>query len=686
MKEDTGTGGHKTALPEFCRAMVDASPMPMTFLSGNEHIIRYANEAFCQLIGAPGAGLVNRLFSEAVPESDACLALLDRVHRSGKAETHTGQDGDASHRFYWSYAMWPVLSAVGARVGTMVEVIETTRFHKQTIAVNEALVIGSVRQHELAEAADRMNAQLHQEIIQRARAEEELKISERQFRGLIEAIPQIVWTALPDGTLDFANSKWFECFGVDLDTFNRSGWSMLLHPDDMERTLEAWAKGLGTLSPFQFEHRFRTAGSDAWRWYFTRAIPILAEPDGVTKWFGTSTDIDDRKRSELAGFAEQKLESLGVLAGGIAHDFNNLLCVILGGASLLKSAVPKSHSLHQTIGDTASAGERAAHLTRQMLAYAGKGRFLVQPTDMNEVVQSTCQLCRASLPGSVRLTVQTRPGLPLVQADAGQMQQVVMNLVQNAAESIDAGGGGSVIVKTALADLTEQAILNSDLLTGTLSAGSYVAVEVTDDGSGMDHATRARILDPFFTTKFTGRGLGLSAVGGILRGQGGALELRTAAGRGSTFRAYLPAAPVAMQPPAVSVEARPARGERTILVVDDEEMVRRIARRSLENGGFTVLLASGGIEALAILQSEIASSISLIILDLSMPEMSGRQLMEAIRHLGIDIPILICSGYSEAEVSREFFGLEISGFVPKPFTIKQLENRVHGALNPGRPQ
>lgn len=395
--DENGRQGPGLEMPDFCRAMVDASPMPMVFVGGNSHVIRYVNPAFCHLTGEPKGKLIGDSFSHAVPESNECLSLLDRVYRTGQAETHIGQEHSPFHRFYWSYIMWPVVSADSRRVGIMIQVTETTPFHKQATAMNQALMIGSVRQHELTETAETLNAQLQAEIIQRKLAEEELesqqreiRASELRYRGLIEAIPQIVWTATLQGTLDFANSKWFEYLGLDLDTFNQAGWPVLLHPDDEDRSLEAWANGLKSESAFQIEHRLRNISSGGFRWYLSRAVPISIEGGEVVKWFGTSTDIEDQKSAEMAVFNKQKLESLGLLAGGIAHDFNNLLVGILGGASLAADALPVSHSVQEHLGDIIHASERAAHLTRQMLAYAGKGRLFIEQVDISELVRSTC--------------------------------------------------------------------------------------------------------------------------------------------------------------------------------------------------------------------------------------------------------------------------------------------------------
>jgi PAS domain S-box-containing protein len=662
---------------DYCRATVDASPVPMAFVAGSGHIIRYANQAFCLLTGQSKQKLIGDSFDNAVPQSDHLLSLLDRVYQIGNAETHVGQEDSASHRFYWSYILWPVFTAANLRVGIMIQVTETTSFHRQATAMNEELVIRSVRQHELTQVAETLNAQLQAEIVQR-------KASELQYRGLIEAIPQIVWTATPHGTLDFANPKWFEALGIDLITFNQAGWSALLHPDDREQFLQTWSAGLQSGSAFQIEHRLRDVSDSSFRWYLSRAAPICAESGSVVKWFGTSTDIEDQKRAEVALFAKQKLESLGILAGGIAHDFNNLLVPILSGASYAVGILPSTHPLQEIIRGIVSAAESAAQLTRQMLAYAGKGQFLIEQIDINELVRRTCDLVKGSIPKSVKLTVETGQDLPPVEADSSQMQQVVMNIVLNAAESIDESTCGYVTVKTELLDLTTSAIEKFDLIGGNLKPGVHILLEIQDSGCGMDPATKAKVFDPFFTTKFTGRGLGLSAVEGILRTQNGALEIRTGVGRGSTFRIYLPASSRPHHDhknPSLPIPLE-ISSALTVLVVDDELMVRQIAKLSLENGGFKVLLADSGGQAMRLVLDKGEAPISLVVLDLSMPGMSGKQVMQQMRASGVKVPILICSGYSEEEVHREFSGLDIAGVLPKPFTSRQLADRVRSMLYP----
>ncbi len=382
-------------------------------------------------------------------------------------------------------------------------------------------------------------------------------------------------------------------------------------------------------------------------------------------------DISERKRVEEHLQQTQKLESLGILAGGIAHDFNNLLTGILGNASLIAEDLPQHSTVRGLAESVIQAAERAAHLTRQMLAYSGRGRFLIQPMNCSEQVREITPLISASIPKNVQVRLALDDDLPPIEADTGQFQQLVMNLVINGAEAVG-NSPGAVTVSTGLEDLSAQAIAGMTFAEG-LKPGRYVSLEVRDTGCGMDAATLARIFDPFFTTKFTGRGLGLAAVLGIVRGHGGAVNVRSSPGRGTTFQVLLPVASgkaVAKRAAAAPVSG----GAATILVVDDEELVRRSARMALERYGYHVLLAEDGKRAVEVLEKP-EFEISAVLLDMTMPGMSGEQTFQAIRDIRPALPVIASSGYSEAEAMARF-GHGIAGFVQKPYTAATLAGKV----------
>jgi PAS domain S-box-containing protein len=390
-------------------------------------------------------------------------------------------------------------------------------------------------------------------------------------------------------------------------------------------------------------------------------------------------DVSERKRAEERLREAHKLESIGLLAGGIAHDFNNLLTGILGNASLAQELLPPGSLAEPILKDVVTAGERAADLTRQMLAYSGKGRFLVEQVDLSKLAREITNLLRASIAKNVSLQLDLASALPPVEADAGQMQQVIMNLVLNAAEAI-ADRQGMVLVRTA-PQWVDERFRAEELDRAELSTGLYVRLEVRDTGCGMDDATKTRIFDPFFSTKFTGRGLGLAAVAGIVRSHWGLIKLTTAPGRGSTFVVLFPAknaATLEMGPVAPETRERVDEAD-LILIIDDETVVRRIATSALTHYGYRVRQASSGREGIEILREE-KGAIALVLLDLNMPGLSGHETLSELRTFAPDVEVLVSSGYGEEQAMSLFSGQRVSGFIQKPYTTARLLEKVAGAL------
>ena len=376
----------------------------------------------------------------------------------------------------------------------------------------------------------------------------------------------------------------------------------------------------------------------------------------------------------------QKLESLGILAGGIAHDFNNLLTGIIGNISLALDREAPLSPRRRFLEDAIQASERAADLTRQLLAYSGKGRFAIQNCDMSEIVRQISSLIQTSISKNVTVMLNLPDGLPLIEADCTQLQQIVMNLIINAAEAIGPEASGLVVVDTG------QVHADEVYLKGTLGAdgaapGEYVYVEVRDNGSGIDEETLPKIFDPFFTTKFMGRGLGLAAVLGIVHGHHGALKVESAPGKGSTFRVLLPALAVVQARQKTAALRRDLSGTGTVLVVDDEEIVRRIAKNTLESWGYRVLLAENGQVAVDRFARK-AEEISLVLLDLTMPVMNGEQTFQRLKHLNPGVKVILTSGYDEADAMGRFASDGLAGFLQKPYTAARLAERVKRVLDP----
>jgi two-component system cell cycle sensor histidine kinase/response regulator CckA len=416
--------------------------------------------------------------------------------------------------------------------------------------------------------------------------------------------------------------------------------------------------------------------------------PIRAD-DAVAGAVLVVRDLTEQKRAEEtqreneeALQQAQKLESIGVLAGGIAHDFNNLLTGIMGNAGLARRAIVagRSEQAAALLRDVLAASERAADLTRQLLAYAGKGRFVIQPVDLCKLVSEVSTLIRASISKKITLVVDVPEDCPLVEADRAQLQQLVMNLVINGGEAIG-DEAGTLTVRVRTEHFTERR--ERPRTEGfPISTGDYVRIEVTDTGQGMDAGTRGRIFEPFFTTKFLGRGLGLSAALGIVRGHRGAIGVRSEPGWGTTFTVLLPVPRESRRPERysghVGVE-HDLQGAGTILVADDEESVRSLVASVLEDAGYTVELARDGAQAVEQLQS-LGEQIRLVLLDLTMPILGGAEAARELRRIQPEIPIVVMSGYGDIEVMQRFSEVGVDDFLPKPFTPEQLTTKVRDAL------
>jgi two-component system CheB/CheR fusion protein len=385
-------------------------------------------------------------------------------------------------------------------------------------------------------------------------------------------------------------------------------------------------------------------------------------------------DITDRKRFERHLQHTQKLESLGLLAGGIAHDFNNLLTGILGNASLGLTELPDSAPMRRYFREIVSASERAADLTRQLLAYAGKGRFVLERIDLSQLVREIEPLIHTSIPKMVDIQLDLGAGLPSIEADPGQIQQLVMNLIVNGAEAIGEGNPGAVVIRTETRNLDAEEI-RREFPNDQLTPGSYAGMEVRDTGSGMDEATRNKIFDPFFTTKFQGRGLGLAAVSGIVRAQKGAIRVYSSPGQGSSFQVLFPAvaAQAADRRPRMAPAETPAGG--TILFIDDEEALRRLAQSALERNGWRVLLAENGAEGVRLFE-ENRDHITVVILDMTMAVMGGEEALDRIKAIRSGVPVIVSTGYGELEAARHFAGKDLAGLLEKPYTVNQLMESI----------
>jgi signal transduction histidine kinase/predicted hydrocarbon binding protein len=387
---------------------------------------------------------------------------------------------------------------------------------------------------------------------------------------------------------------------------------------------------------------------------------------------------EERRRVQAKLLQAQKLESLGAMSGGLAHDFNNLLVAIIGNAGLALQELADDSPVRDAVVAIEDAAVRAADLTRQLLAYAGKGAVATEPIELSRLVEDMRELLAAAAGKTARIEFSLTPGLPPADADPSQVRQIVMNLVTNAAEAIGMSPG-RIVVRTGQQH-ADRAWLADTQLGTSAEEGEYLFIEVQDDGHGMHPATQARIFDPFFTTKFTGRGLGLAAVLGIVRAHRGAIKVTSAPGTGTAMRVLLPAAPVPVraEAPGAVAAARSASAGATVLVVDDEATVRSVARKVLEREGFAVVVAEGGVEALRIVR-ERPAAVDLVLLDMTMPDMSGPVTLQELRRLRSDLRIILSSGYTEADTLPQVDGESVP-FIQKPYRPAELVAAIRRAL------
>ncbi len=510
----------------------------------------------------------------------------------------------------------------------------------------------------------------------RRAAELNIRAAEERLRLALEASNLGTWMLDPKTETLTWDARHKELFGFAADTDVTIAMALeRVHPEDRDRIIEDVEGLLKADRERQYHGDYRVLWPDGTvKWLATNGRAIVVHGDEAgghsIRLVGTVRDITEEKRAEEAFRETQKLESLGLLAGGIAHDFNNLLTGLIGNASLLAEEFPPHSPQLDIASGLMQAAERMARLTSQMLAYSGRGHFVIESVHLSEQVLQITSLVQASIPKNVQLRLALADDLPLIDADVSQLQQVIMNLVINGAEAVGSAGG-TVELRTGVQQVGEGE-LSANVARQPAEPGAYVVLTVADTGCGMDDATRARIFDPFFTTKFTGRGLGLSSVLGIVRGHKALLTVESQPDAGTTFRVFFPIAERRIQPKPAVPAAAPAEG--TILVVDDEEVVRRMAKTALKRIGYRVLTAVNGSEGLR-LYRETAGAVDAVLLDMTMPVMGGEETLRRMLEINPGVPVLATSGFDENE-AKSRFGAGIAGFIQKPFTAAQLGAKI----------
>jgi len=510
--------------------------------------------------------------------------------------------------------------------------------------------------------------------------------TETKFRHLLDSALDAMVIVAADGTIALVNAKTEAMFGYSRAELIGQLVELLM-PERLRgrHTLQRGAylddprpRPMGTGLDLHGRHR------NGREFPLEISLSPLETEDGILVT-AALRDVSERRASEHAArqlaakhedfelklVESQKLEALGVLAGGIAHDFNNLLGVILGNTSLALRTLPADSPAHEMLEQVEQAARRSGDLAKQMLAYSGKGMFVVQPVALGELVGGIAELIQGSISKKAIVTSAFAVDTPTIEGDVTQLRQVVLNLITNASEALG-DEPGTIEVTTGPIEV-DRALLSEYQLSDDLPPGRYAFFEVADSGPGMDSETRARIFEPFFSTKFVGRGLGLAAVQGIVRGHGGAIRIISEPGRGTSFRVLFPAVATDAETTVSDVvDSDGWRGSGTVVVADDDDGLRLMATAMLEELGFSVIPARNGPEALEIV-NERDGELAFVLLDLMMPGMDGEQVLRELELLGATTPTVISSGYNTQHLSQALTGRGAAAFLQKPYAFSELQ-------------
>jgi len=524
----------------------------------------------------------------------------------------------------------------------------------------------------LRDAQGRVTGSVHvaHDVTERKRAGEALRDSEARYRALAENSAVGVWHVAPDGHTVYINPAMCKMLEIESpEEIEGQTYHEFFTPESLEIMQDEHVKRpQGIASAYEVVLVGRRGTQ---RDILLCGAPLFSAGEQLMGLIGTFVDITERRQLEARIQQAQKMESLGMLAGGIAHDFNNLLMVILGNAELAQHSISPASPACDNLEEIDKATRRAAGLCEQMLAYAGKGRFVVEALGLREVVEEMAHLLEVSVSDHAALRFHFAEDTRTVEADVAQLRQIVTNLVMNASEAI--GKSNGVISISTGSMVCDRAYLEDTWIEEERPEGVYSFVEVTDTGCGMDAETQERIFDPFFTTKFTGRGLGMAAVLGIVRSHQGTIRIYSEEGKGTTVKVLLPACEqdVADAGRTADDQREEWQGEGTILVVDDEETVRAVAMRMVEVFGFQALVAEHGRHALDVYR-EHRDEIACVLLDLTMPHMDGKEAFRELRRIDPDVRVILASGYGEQEIRQRFAGRQVNGFIQKPYSFERL--------------
>ncbi|MGR3464330.1 PAS domain-containing protein [Limimaricola sp.] len=658
----------------FFETVFDQAPSFIAILSEPDHVFRLVNRAYMQIVGEnrPMIGLTVR---EALPEivEQGFLDLLDQVWHSGEPLTMHGMQAylfdEAGGRteIFVDFVYQPLLGPHGKTIGILVQGHDVTA---------------------------------------QKRAEMELRETEERFRTMAQNMPSHVWTARPDGGLDWVSDQVYDYTGTQGDEILGDSWAHSVHLDDIERVTPIWAAAIKSGSTYEAEFRLRDA-EGGYRWFLVRAVPVRDAEGRVVQWIGTNADIEGRKATEAA-LAElnatleervesrnraleevnatlrqsQKMEAIGNLAGGVAHDFNNLLQAITGSLQLAQRELPDGASATWRIEQAMGAVERGATLAAQLLAFGRRQPLEPRAVDLGRMLGDIDPILRSAVGEGVRIETRVARGLWNTLVDAANLENALLNLVVNARDAME--GQGSLVIDMANTEIDAQTARSmSDVV-----PGEYVCLSVVDEGSGMAPEVIEKIFEPFFTTKPEGRGtgLGMAMVYGFVKQSGGHVTIESAPGHGTAVRIYLPRSLRSEAPVLQRTTGPVVGGDETVLLVEDDDDVRLVAGEMLRNLGYAVIEAEDADAGLAVIEA--GHGFDLLLTDVVMPgRLTSREMAERAQALRPGLPVLFASGYSRDAIVHDGRLDEGIQLLSKPYRRETLARRLRELLDgPGRPE
>ena len=652
---------------DFFRTIFDQAPSFIAVVSGPEHVFQLVNRACVDLIGR--SDLVGKTIRSGVPDiaGQGFYELLDQVYATGQTLTRTAApvrfdpDGDAVYREHFvDFVFQPLRDAKGRISGIFVQGHDVT---PQRLA-----------EIELVETRER-------------------------FRVMAQSMPSHVWTAAADGELDWLNDQAYAYTGHAEGTLNGRDWIKVVHPDDALAAAADWTDAITRRVPYETEFRIRRADG-IYRWHIVRAVPILSPDRRVEHWVGTNSDIEDRKLAEAAiaqinqtlehRVAErnrelqevnaalrqsQKMEAIGNLAGGIAHDFNNLLQAISGSLQLALRRIAPDSDVVPRLTLAMKAVERGATLASQLLSFGRRQPLAPRVINLGRLLREADNIVRSAIGDAVEVETIVAGGLWNACVDPTNVESAVLNLAINGRDAMDGHGKLTIEVSNAALD-DAYARAHVDVV-----PGQYVMLSVSDTGSGMPPEVIERVFDPFFTTKPEGRGtgLGMSMVYGFVKQSGGHIKIYSELGAGTTIKIYLPRSMDAEEIPVIATQAPLTGGHETILLVEDDEDVRRAVAALLDDLGYTVLQARDADRALAVVESGVR--VDLLFTDVVMPgPTTSRELADRARRLIPGLPVLFTSGYTRNSIVHGGRLDPEVQLLSKPYTQEQLAFKIRDLL------